>query len=100
MLEPMNTNDIENKRKQVYYISNHRGTKENDLIFNRFCARYLETLTDQELDDFLYILQYPDQDILDWILGKVEAPKALDSDFSRKFFEFCMMGLEKVGCSQ
>jgi succinate dehydrogenase flavin-adding protein (antitoxin of CptAB toxin-antitoxin module) len=57
------TNDT--RRKKILFRSLHRGCKETDIVFERFANRYLDGLSDRELDLFEALLDEPDWDIWD-----------------------------------
>lgn len=46
-----------------------RGMLELDLIFQRFMANHVDTLTDQQLDWFERLLAAQDPDIYAWLMG-------------------------------
>lgn len=50
-----------------------RGLLETDLLLQRFAAHGLEALTDAQVGDLARLLDYPDQELLAWLLGR-EAP--------------------------
>ena len=51
-----------------------RGLLELDLIFERFNRKYLAGLTSEQLDRFKELLAFPDNDLLDLVMGRAEAP--------------------------
>lgn len=58
--------------KRLYFRSAHRGSKETDIILGPYAFMNLETMTDEELDEFESFLAENDTDIWDWITGKRE----------------------------
>ncbi len=46
-----------------------RGMLELDLLLNNFVDKQVATLTQQEKDSFELLLSYPDQTLLDLLLG-------------------------------
>ncbi len=46
-----------------------RGMLELDLLLNNFVDKKVATLTQQEKDSFELLLSYPDQTLLDLLLG-------------------------------
>jgi len=57
--------------------------RELDLLLQRFLERGLETLSGTEQDSFERLLDYPDQDILEWLSGRARAPDAGLEDIVR-----------------
>ena len=49
-----------------------RGLLELDLILGRFMDRYYDTLDDEVRSSFRELLKRPDNDLLDWALGRSE----------------------------
>jgi succinate dehydrogenase flavin-adding protein (antitoxin of CptAB toxin-antitoxin module) len=49
-----------------------RGLLELDLVLADFLARHLETLDSQQLENFRELLDYPDNDLLDLVMGRAE----------------------------
>lgn len=52
-----------------------RGLLENDLFIERFFARHAATLTTSQAEGLLALMDLPDNDLLDLLLGRV-APEA------------------------
>ena len=46
-----------------------RGTKELDVLLERFVQRALDRLDDDEIETLERLLALPDQDILEWIVS-------------------------------
>ena len=57
------------RRKKLLFRSWHRGTRELDLIFGAFADAAIETLDAGQLDDYERLLNLPDSDLMDWLLG-------------------------------
>jgi antitoxin CptB len=53
-----------------------RGTKEMDLLLQGFVAGHYDALTPAEQTAFMRLLDHPDPDIMDWIMGRAEPPSA------------------------
>ena len=52
-----------------------RGIREMDILFQEFIERSYDNLTEEEKASFDKLLDEPDLDILNWILGK-SAPQS------------------------
>lgn len=72
------------RRKRLLYRSTHRGMKETDLLLGRFAAANLPTLTEDQLDDFERLMDQPDNDLMNWILGRQPVPPEYDTDVMRR----------------
>lgn len=51
-----------------------RGTKEMDLLLQRFVHDCFDRLSAGEQECFARLLDQPDPDLMDWILGRSEPP--------------------------
>jgi len=71
--------NIENKRKQLIFRSNHRGTKEMDLIMGSYANANVPEFTDQEVRDYESLLTQNDPDLYNWITDKEPAPEEVES---------------------
>ncbi len=49
-----------------------RGLLELDLVLEHFVVRYFDTLSAQQQEQFLILLDLPDNELLDMITGKIE----------------------------
>ncbi len=54
---------IETLRKRLIYLSQHRGTKEMDLILGDFAQKNVAEMDFNRLKKFEILLSLPDQDI-------------------------------------
>lgn len=62
--------------KRIRYRSWHRGCKETDIILGNFCDHYIESLNEQELDNFEALLDEDDAEIWSWLTHKTLSPKS------------------------
>ncbi|BBE50278.1 FAD assembly factor SdhE [Ferriphaselus amnicola] len=49
-----------------------RGLLELDLVLEHFVVRHFDTLSAQQQEQFLILLDLPDNELLDMITGKIE----------------------------
>ena len=56
-----------------------RGFREADLILGPFADRRLPNMTPEELDAFERLLDAPDQDVFEWIIGRTSPPAEHDT---------------------
>lgn len=78
----------EKRRKRLLYRSNYRGFKEADIILGGFAKRYIDTLSDNELQMFEDLLAEKDHDIYDWILGKKAVPESLNTSLLKRLQDY------------
>ena len=74
--------------KKLIYRSNHRGTKEMDLLIGGFANNNLQSLTSEELKEFEILLNFTDRELSSWL---VDSKKNLDIEkfsVSKKIKEF------------
>jgi antitoxin CptB len=61
------------------YRAWHRGFREADLIIGPFADARLESFDAAELDAFEQLLEAPDQDLYEWIVGRAPTPPEHDN---------------------
>jgi len=73
---------LEQKRSRLLYQSRKRGTAENCLLFGTFSAKYLSSLTEDQLNSYDRLLNdyLNEWEIYYWLVGKKPVPKAYDND--------------------
>jgi antitoxin CptB len=79
---------MNNLIKKLLYRSNHRGTKEMDLLIGGFAKENLKVLNYEELNEFEFILNFTDKKLSSWLIDN-----KIDSDLekfalSKKIKEF------------
>ena len=74
------TTALEIKRKQALFRAQRRGFRELDILFHAFADKYLQVLTEEQLDRLDAILAVPDWQLYGWIMGKEAVPKPYDND--------------------
>ena len=74
-----------NSEKKVNYLWQcRRGMLELDLLLNNFVNKKVESLTLQQKESFELLLSYPDQTLLDLLLGNSVASDPLISAIVQK----------------
>ena len=79
---------METLRKRIFYKATHRGMQETDKIIGGFAKQELEKLSKDYLYDFDKLLDVPDVDLLNWILGNEEVPELFDNEIFRLIVVF------------
>ena len=59
--------------KRIQMRATHRGMKEMDVIFGRFCTARLQGLDDATLDRFEALMEENDQLLFAWVTGREPA---------------------------
>ncbi|WP_435642099.1 succinate dehydrogenase assembly factor 2 [Micavibrio aeruginosavorus] len=65
---------VDDLRRRLMYQSDHRGTKEMDIILGRFARAYVQGFTESELADYAGVLQLNDVDLYNWVTGQATPP--------------------------
>jgi succinate dehydrogenase flavin-adding protein (antitoxin of CptAB toxin-antitoxin module) len=61
--------------KKIIYRARYRGSLELDLVFKKFFTLYGESLTEEEIESFSFILNNDDLMILGWLRGELSLPQ-------------------------
>ena len=80
--------ELELRRKRLLYRSVYRGNKENDILLGQFARAHISEFGSAELDQYERLLQVGDNEIYDWVSGKVPVPPESDSPVVRKLLAF------------
>lgn len=74
------TETRETRLKKLRLRAWRRGTREADLILGEFADTHLAELDDTRLDAFEALLEAPDQDVYNWLVGRQAPPPEHDND--------------------
>ena len=80
--------ELETRRKRLLYRSVYRGNKENDILLGQFARAHIGEFGAEELDQYARLLSASDNDIYDWVAGKVAPPPEADTPVLRKLMAF------------
>lgn len=80
--------NIADMRKKLIFRSWHRGTREIDLILGRFADAHVPDFDEALLHQYDALLQNPDPDLYDWIIGRADVPAGEDSEALRLLIAF------------
>ena len=75
-------------KKQIIYRSNHRGSKEMDLLLGSFVNKYINSLNETELKELESLLKIDDDVLYKWYLKKNSKTLVPANDISKKLREF------------
>jgi len=70
---------LDPRRRRLLYRANHRGTCENDLMIGGYVSRHIHTMTESQLDALEAVMDLPDNDLADWLTGRLPIPRERDS---------------------
>ena len=76
----MTPETLDIRRKRLKYRSQHRGTKELDLLLGRFAVARLDSLDADQVDRFEALLEAPSPLVYAWVIGQDAPPPELDTD--------------------
>ncbi len=62
------------RRRRILFRATHRGTQETDRLVGGYVAPRLLTFTDTELDAIEAVMDLPDVDLADWLMGRLPIP--------------------------
>jgi antitoxin CptB len=79
---------LDQRRRRLLFRSWHRGTREADLILGRFADTHIGTLTDAELDEYEYLLDALETELLAWVTGVSAVPARHDTAMFRRVRDF------------
>ncbi|CAH8551410.1 unnamed protein product [Schistosoma bovis] len=83
------TDDV--RRARLLYQSRKRGNLENGILLSTFAAKYLNSMTHEQLIAYDSLINLPDNewDIYYWITKAKEAPKYFQTDVLQLLQEHC-----------
>jgi len=80
--------DMNNLIKKLFYRSNHRGTKEMDLLIGGFANENLKKLNHEELKEFELLLNFTDKELSSWLVDNKKNIDLENFSISKKIKEF------------
>ena len=72
------------RRRRLLYRATHRGTYENDILLGGFVRRHIDALRELELAALEALLELPDNDLADWLTGRMPIPAEADTPMLRR----------------
>jgi antitoxin CptB len=79
---------MSNLIKKLLYRSNHRGTKEMDLLIGGFAIENLKKLNTEELKEFELLLNFTDKELSSWLVDNKKNIDLENFSISKKIKEF------------
>ena len=83
MSEPESAS-LDARRRRLLYRATHRGTYENDIVLGGFVQRHINAFRESELVALEALLELPDNDLADWLTGRLPIPPDADTPMLRR----------------
>jgi antitoxin CptB len=80
--------ELDPRRRRLLFRAWHRGIREMDLILGQFADNEIAKVHGADLDEFEAILGEDDNDLFNWICGKVETPQRLQTPLFMRISAF------------
>ena len=80
--------NIDNLKKKILYRSEHRGTKEMDLLLSNFVKKYINSLNESELCELELLLNIDDEVLYKWYLNNKKTTSIPENSITKKLKEF------------
>jgi antitoxin CptB len=74
---------LDPRRRRLLFRANHRGTHETDLLVGGYVTTRIHAFSDAEMDALEEVLELPDTDLADWLIGRRPIPSESDSAMLR-----------------
>ncbi len=81
-------NNIKLLKKKILYRSEHRGTKEMDLLLGNFVNKYINEFDIVELNQLDDLLNFDDDNLFKWYLNKKDKIKIPNNKVSNLLKNF------------
>lgn len=75
----LSSDGLDDRRRRLLFRAWHRGTREMDFVMGRFADAALADMDVGALDDYERLVDAPDPDLYDWIVGGHPPPPAYDT---------------------
>ena len=80
--------NIDNLKKKILYLSEHRGTKEMDILLSNFVKKYINSLNESELYELESLLNIDDKVLYKWYLNNERTTLIPENSITKKLKEF------------
>ena len=80
--------NIDILKKKILYRSQHRGTKEMDLLLNSFVKKYIDTFDNNEIKLLDLLLNIDDEILYKWYLGQNITTQIPNNTVTKKLKNF------------
>ncbi|HEY2618436.1 MAG TPA: succinate dehydrogenase assembly factor 2 [Acetobacteraceae bacterium] len=83
MTEPESAS-FDARRRRLLYRATHRGTYENDIVIGGFVRRHVDAFSESEVAALEALLELPENDLADWLIGRIPIPPEADTPMLRR----------------
>lgn len=94
---------LEEKRSRLFYQSRKRGTTENGLLLSNFSHKYLNNMSEKELNEYDNIINnlHNEWDLYYWLTNAMPVPDELkDSKILNLMKNYCANDLKQIRIGQ
>lgn len=81
-------NETEIRKRRLSFRAWHRGTREMDLMLGRFTDAHISGFSEAEMTSLEMLMELPDPDIYNWIIGAAVPPDGMDTLLLRRIRDF------------
>ena len=74
--------------KQIKYRSKHRGSKEMDILLEKFVNKCINSLNENELNDLLLLINKEDEILYDYYYNEINKVKLKNNKVNKLFKNF------------
>ena len=80
--------NIDILKKKIVYRSQHRGTKEMDLLLSNFVKKFINIFDENQLEDLETLLNIDDEVLYKWYLSNGRTASVPENSITKKLKEF------------
>ena len=80
--------NIDNLKKKILYRSEHRGTKEMDLLLGKFVKKFINYFDKKELEELESLLNVDDEILFKWLANHDTKKMIPSNNITKKLKEF------------
>ena len=80
--------ESESLKKKIIYRANYRGTKEMDMLLSKFVDKYVQKLSDKQLEELYEFLNLEDEIIFNYYQKNILDPKIKKNEILNLFKNF------------
>jgi antitoxin CptB len=84
----LSSDGLEPLRKKLLFRAWHRGIREMDLILGRFADAHIGAMGEAELEEFAFLLEVFDRDLIQWFTDETETPIGRNTALFQKIKQY------------
>jgi antitoxin CptB len=84
----LSSDGLDPLRKKLLFRAWHRGIREMDLILGRFADAHIGAMGAPELEEFAFLLEVFDRDLIQWFTGETQTPKEWNTALFQKIKQY------------